>query len=213
MIIRKGKTLRKERGFCGFYTTRLRLTIEEGKDSGKRLELIRGSYPRKIQMGSLTIVASFEKDPPFKVDAMAMEEDTFLVLSADRRVRHVSDPLIKVMTRVINTRPRKPGSVIVQEGTPLRLLAVIHDLNKEPSWREDWVTCVLKGIFHEVEARKLRSIGLPFLGTIHGTMEKRRFLLLLRSSVENVSLNHLKQLWLVVPAGTSSSLFEVFDHL
>ena len=189
------------------------MTIEDGRDSGKRLELIRGGYPLKIQIGSLTIVASLEKDPPFKVDAMAMEEDTFLVMSADGTVRDAGEPLIKVMTRVINTQPRRPGSVIVQERTPLRLLAIIHDLNEEPSWREDWVTRALEGIFHEAEMRKLRSIGIPFLGTLHGTMEKRRFLVLLRSSIERVSLHHLKQLWLVVPTGTSCKLFEVFEGL
>jgi hypothetical protein len=189
------------------------VTIEGGRDNGKRLELIRGGYPRKIQMGSLMIVASLEKDPPFEVDAMAVEEDTFLVLSADRRVRHVREPLIKVMTKVINTQPRTPGSVIVQKRTPLRLLAVIHDLNEKPSWREDWVTSALQGIFREAEMRKLRSIGIPFLGTLHGTMEKGRFLVLLRSSIERVSLHHLKQLWLVVPAGTSSKLFEGFGGL
>jgi hypothetical protein len=189
------------------------LTIENGRNSGERLKLIRGGYPRRIQTGSLTIVASFERDPPFKVDAMAVEEDTFLVLSADRRVRNVREPLIKVMTRVISTQPRRPGSVIVQERTPLRLLAIIHDLNEEPSWREDWITSALEEIFHEAERRKLRSIGIPFLGTLHGTMKKRRFLVLLRSSIERVFLHHLKQLWLVVPTGTSCKLFEVFEGL
>jgi len=177
------------------------------------LELIRGGYPHKFQIGSLTIVASLEKDPPFKVDAMAMEEDTFLVLSADRRVRYVKEPLIKVMTRVINTRPRKPGSIIVQKGNPLRLLAIIHDFNEEPSWREDWVTRALEGIFHEAEMRKLTSISIPFLGNLHGTLERDRFLVLLRSSIENAYLYHLRQLWLVVPTGTSSKLFEAFEDL
>jgi hypothetical protein len=161
----------------------------------------------------LTIVASLEKDPPFKVNAMAMEEDTFLVMSADGTVRDAGEPLIKVMTRVINTQPRRPGSVVVQERTPLRLLAIIHDLDEEPSWREDWVTGALEGIFHEAETRKLRSIAIPFLGTLYGTMERRRFLVLLRSSIERVSLHHLKQLWLVVPTGTSCKLFEVFESL
>lgn len=189
------------------------MSVEEDRDSGKGLELIRGGYPRRIQMESLILVASLGKDPPFKVDAMALEEDTFLVLSADRRVRHVREPLIKVMTRVINTRPRKPGSVIVQKGDPLRLLAIIHDLNEEPSWREDWITRALEGIFHEAERRKLRTIGIPFLGTLHGTLERDRFLVLLRSSIENAYLYHLKQLWLVVPTGTSSRLFDVFEDL
>ena len=191
--------------FCGD------LTIERGRGKGTRLQLIRGSYPHKIRIGSLDVVVSPEKDPPFKVDAVAVEEDTFLVMSADRTVRAPKEPLVKVMTRVINTPPKTPGSVLVQSTTPLHLLAVVHDLNEDPSWKEAWITRALDGVFREAEIRKLGSIAVPFLGTLHGSLDKERFLVLLRSIIERISLHHLRRLWLVVPDGTPSKILEILE--
>ena len=156
----------------------------------------------------MNIAAAPEGRPPFEVDAVAVEEDTFLVMSADRRVHDPKEPLIKIMTRVIETEPKAPGSVLVKGKSPLRFLAIVHDLNEEPTWREEWIVSALEGIFLEADRRKLRSIALPFLGTLHGSLEKERFLLLLRSSLESTPLNHLKRLWLVMPPKTGSKILE-----
>jgi hypothetical protein len=180
---------------------------------GKRpdLKLIRGSFPYEITVGSVDVVAAPDGRPPFKVDAVAVEEDTFLVMSADRKVPDPNEPLIKIMTRVIETQPKAPGSLLVKGGSPLRFLAVVHDLNEEPTWRAEWIERALGAIFREAERRKLRSIALPFLGTVHGSLEKERFLLLLRSALEKIPVNHLKRLWLVVPDKTSSKILEILQ--
>jgi hypothetical protein len=154
------------------------------------------------------IVAAPENRPPFKVDAVAVEEDTFLVMSADRRVQDPKEPLIKIMTRVIETQPRAPGSVFVRDGSPLRFLAVVHDLNEEPTWREEWIIGALEAIFQEAEQRGLWSIALPFLGTLHGSLDKARFIVILRSVLEKIPANHLKRLWLVVPRKTHSKILK-----
>ena len=85
----------------------------------------------------MDVVAAPYNRPPFKVDALAVEEDTFLVMSADRKVHDTREPLIRIMTRVIETQPKDPGSVFVKGGSPLRFLAIVHDLNEEPTWREE----------------------------------------------------------------------------
>lgn len=175
------------------------------------LKLIRGNYPYEITIGSVDIVAAPHNRPPFKVDAVAAEEDTFLVMSADRRVHDPKEPLMKIMTRVIETRPKAPGSVFVQGGSPLRFLAVVHDLNEEPTWREEWIASALDAIFQEAERRGLGSIALPFLGTLHGSLDKERFLVLLRSALEKLPLNRLKRLWLVMPGKTSSKILEILE--
>ena len=162
-----------------------------------------------MSLGSLRIVAAPDDTPPFKVDAVAAEEDTFLVLSADPQVRDPNEPLMRVMTRVIETHPEAPGSVLVKGKCPLRLLAIVHDLNEEPSWREEWIASALDGIFREAESRKLRSIALPLLGTLHGSLEKQRFVVLLRCALERMSPNHLKRLWLAVPVGTNCKILEM----
>lgn len=182
-----------------------------GKQTNKKpkLRLIQGGYPRKMSLGSVRIVAAPEDRPPFQVDAVAFEEDTLLVLSADPQVRDPYKHLMQVMTQVIETRPETPGSVLVKGKSPLHLLAIVHDLNQEPSWREEWIASALDGIFREAESRKLRSIALPFLGTLHGSLEKQRFVVLLRGVLERISANHLKRLWLIVPAGTSSKTLKI----
>ncbi len=77
--------------------------------------------------------------PLFATDAVALEEDTYLVLSTDREVRDPCEPLMKIMTRVLETRRETPGSVPVRGGRPLRLLAVLLDLNRKPFWKEEWM--------------------------------------------------------------------------
>ena len=157
----------------------------------------------------MDIVAAPDNRPPFKVDAVAVEEDTFLVMSADRRVQDPKEPFIKIMTRVIETQPKAPGSVFVRGGSSsLRFLAVFHDLNQEPTWREEWIIGALEAIFQEAERRGFRSVALPFLGTLHGSLDKERFLILLRSVLEKIPVNHLKRVWLVVPGKTSSKIME-----
>jgi len=162
-------------------------------------------------LGSLGIVASPENRPPFEVDAVAVEEDTFLVMSADRRLYDSEEPLMKIMTKVIETRPKTPGSVLVKGKSPFRFLSVVHDFNEEPTWREDWIASALENIFREAERRELRSIAIPFLGTLHGSLKKERFLVLLRSALEQIPANHLERLWLVVPAGTRFKSLEILQ--
>jgi hypothetical protein len=183
--------------------------IKDRMGDRPRFKLLRGNYPYALRVGSVDIVAGPDNTPPFRVDAVVVEEDTFFVMSADRRVQDPKEPLIKIMTRMIETQPKAPGSVLVKGGSPLRFLAVVHDLNEDPTWREEWIAGALDAIFQEAERRGLRSIAIPFLGTLHGSLEKERFLVLLRSALEKMPVNHLKRLWLVVPKKTSSKILEI----
>jgi len=118
---------------------------------------------------------------------------------------------MQVMTRVIETRPQTPGSVLVKGKRPLRMLAIVHDLNQDPSWREEWIASALDMILAEAETRRLKSIALPFLGTLHGSLEKQRFVVLLRDALERNPAIHLERLWLVVPEETSSKIFDLLE--
>jgi hypothetical protein len=145
--------------------------------------------------------------------AIAEEEDTYLVLSADSEVQETHEDPERLMTELLKTSPLSPGNVILTGKHPLRLLAIVHDLDREPSWKEEWVTGALDGIFREAESRKLRSIALPMLGTVHGSLEKQRFLVLLREALERSSPKHLTQLWLMVPAGSTREILEMLTSI
>jgi len=174
-----------------------------------RLRLIRGGRPSRFAMGSVDIVVAPENKPPFRTDAVAYEEDTFLVLSAPVELNEPPEPLVRLLTELRKMRPEKPGSVLVKATSPLQLLAVVHDLNQEPSWQEEWVANALEGIFREIERRKLHSLALPFLGTRHGSLDKERFLILLRSAIEGIATHSLKRIWLMLPPGINPGILKV----
>ncbi|MBN1850301.1 MAG: hypothetical protein JW932_17150 [Deltaproteobacteria bacterium] len=175
------------------------------------LRVITGHYPIHISMGFLDIVASPEKMRPFALDAMVFEEDTFLVLSADKRVRDPQKPLIHVLTEVIELKPETPGTVLTKGKGPFRMLAVIHDLDQEPTWQEEWIKTALKNIFLESEKRKLRSIAIPFIGTVYGNLGRNRFIELLWKALNQFAPRYLKRLWIIVPKETPRGAFDVFQ--
>jgi hypothetical protein len=180
----------------------------------KKFRVIPGTYPYEISRWPLRIVAAPQAAQPFPVHAVALEEDTFLVLSAETSVREPKEPLMKVMTKVIETRPETPGSVLVKDNRPVRMLAIVHDLNREPTWKEEWVESALRGIFQEMENRSLTSLALPFIGTLHGRLGKEGFIRILHEVLEGLEFKHLRTLWLVVPPKTRPAILKVLEsHL
>jgi len=157
------------------------------------------------------VVAAPKDSRPFPVEAIAFEEDTFLVMSADTTVRDPKVPLVRIMTRLMETQPELPGTVLVKGGSPARLLAVIHDLNQDPSWKEEWIAAALTGVFEGSERREVRSLALPLLGTVHGRLERKRAVELLARVLGQRPLQHLRRLWLVVPSGAAREVIELLE--
>ena len=193
------------------FLSKKELGIGKKSDEMPNLQLILGNYPFQLSFGVIDIVAAPKDSPPFSIDALAVEEDTFLVLSADPKVRDPHMDLVRIMTNVIKTRPEKPGTVLVRGKHPLFLLAIVHDFNQEPSCKEKWIVSALNEIFRVTESRDLTSIAIPLLGTLHGSMKKQRFIVLLSRVLKRVSVSHLKRIWLIVPHGTSSKIFQKFQ--
>ncbi len=181
----------------------------EKEQNGSNRKIIPGGGESRLAIGAVQIFVGPEKMSPYPVDAMVAEEDTFLVLSADPELSESNEAPIKVLTEALDTRPKTPGSVFVKEEHPLQFLAIIHDLDREPSWKEEWVVSALVGILREAENRKLRSIALPLLGTLHGSLEKGRFITLLRESLERKAPRHLERLWLVTPEGAATEVLKI----
>ena len=161
--------------------------------------MLPGGRRASTSVAGLFIVAAPQDDPPFDVEAVAYEEDTWLALSTETRVVRSPGHPVRVMTRVWEARPETPGNVLVRAGTPLRLLAVVHDLDAEPTWREEWIETALAAILAEVVHRRLVSMAMPLLGARHGTLEPARFMRLLgRALVKGVPRDAaLRQIWLV----------------
>lgn len=172
------------------------------------LRFIKGGLISETLWRGIRIAAAPKDSPPFPVDAFAFEEDTFLVMSADPTVRDPKIPLIRIMSRLIETRPHAPGTVLVQGESPVRLLAVIHDFNEDPSWKEDWIEKAFHGVIEAAERLRLRSLSLPLLGTVHGSLDRDRGLKFLAEGLRLRALPDLTRLWLVVPPAQAHEVIQ-----
>jgi len=177
-----------------------------------RLRAIEGGLYCRLRHGSLQIVASPANSPPFEVDAVALEEDTYLVMSADRQVKDPQQHPVRLRTEVINFKAAPVGSVLIQGENPLRFLAIVHDLNCRPTWQKKWIDSALREIFQEAEKRRLTGIGLQPLGTIYGQLTLQLFVDLLGPVLLERSLRYLRKIWLIAPLGTNQTLINLLRY-
>lgn len=172
------------------------------------LKLVRGRRICETMVGRLRVAAAPKDTPPFPVQAFVFEEDTFLVMSADPTPREPKAPMVKIMTRLIEAQPRTPGTVLLQGQAPLRILAIVHDFNQDPSWKEEWIESALRKALEGSQELGIRSLALPFLGTVHGSLDKRRFLEILVRVLHEARPTYLNLLWLMAPEGESSQIIK-----
>ncbi|HPC82178.1 MAG TPA: hypothetical protein P5234_15495 [Thermoanaerobaculaceae bacterium] len=136
---------------------------------------------------------------PIALAAVVEEEDTYLVLSAEPRVRETGESLGSALAAVRRAHPLPPGSVAMRRGKPVRLLAVVHDLSCTPSWREAWIAAALGGCLRIARRLRLGSLSLPLLGAVHGRFDPERFVSLLRDALAAAEPSALERLWLRAP--------------
>lgn len=181
------------------------------KNDTPPFRMIRGGLHHSCRFGTFQIHASPEKSPPFPVGARVYEEDTWLTISAEPGVAGPPEHPIRMMTGLIEARPEPVGSVLVRERDPLELLAVVHDVDQEPTWRPEWVRKALEKVFQLSEGQKLESVALPLLGTQHGRLRYTQFAAILLGILNRRSIQHLKRIWLVAPVGANQEIIEIIQ--
>ena len=136
---------------------------------------------------------------PADAEAVVVEEDRGLLLSAGIRAEHAAEDHGDLIARAMRAALPEPGSVIVREGKPLVFYAVVYDLDRDPIWREQWVQRALDGVLGEAVARRLRCLYLPMLALKHGNLSRARFMNLLQAAVARAPAGVLETLWVQEP--------------
>lgn len=136
---------------------------------------------------------------PDDIDALVIEQDTGLVLDFDENVRYPTESLKSLTKKILNHGGAKQGTVLELRTAPPQLLAIIHNLDNEPSWTEDSVLESLRSLLKISSRRKFRSIAMPLLGTVHGKLPKDRARELLDAALSEVRIPSLQEIWLIKP--------------
>ena len=96
-------------------------------DSRSNLKLIRGGLYRSVFYGALRIVAAPVDSPPFDVEAITFEEDTWLIMSADPESCEIEKNPIRLMTELIEAITEKHDVDLAQAGARLALRHPDHE--------------------------------------------------------------------------------------
>jgi hypothetical protein len=133
---------------------------------------------------------------PFPVDAVVREEDTYLVLSARNEVSKHAEHPIRLFEELHGLEPQAPGSAVLRPGDPATILAVVHDLGREPSWQKEWIERALDEVLSLTRARDLRSLAMPILGSVHGRLPIEEGRELIVNALWRARGGGLRRLWL-----------------
>lgn len=171
-----------------------------------KLSLISDDYGRGGRLGRVHVVVAPEDEPPFPIDALAVEEDTHLLLASDGVVSEPDESYGDLVAADGERMPTVPGSVIVKKARPIEFLAIVHDIDCDPTWREEWIASAINGIIEEAEWHRIQSIGVPLIGTRHGSIEMRRVALWLGRCLSEKACRYLERVWVIAPAGSETEL-------
>lgn len=163
----------------------------------RKLELIGGGRRDRAMVGGVEVVVGPSEAPPFPADLEVHEEDTYLVLSAEPVVPERAEHPIRVMTALWEEEPRALGAVVARGRN--QLLAVVHDLARDPSTEERDVATALGAALACADQRGAHSLSLPLLGSVHGPIARERSLELIRVAIASAALASLQRIWVRVP--------------
>lgn len=136
----------------------------------------------------------------YAVDAVVEEQDTHLVLTPDLLIAETKESYGQLIRRAVEQLPRAPGTaLVVTREPPARILAIVHDLDREPSWCEAWVAQAYIQAFSVIQAYGFRSVALPLLGTVHGRLDPVRSVELLRQALRGLTFLNLENIWIIAP--------------
>lgn len=157
-------------------------------------------YIFATSIGPVELIIAPPELPPFKVDAIVEEQDTNLLLGIAPYISEPYESYEKLVSQMISQQPRLPGEVIVKGNHPMRFLAVIHDLELKPTWKEEWIANALGQIVKESENNSIKTIAMPVLGSIYGSLDYENFIALFRSALPIENFSYPEKIWLIVPA-------------
>ena len=179
----------------------------------KKLRLVWDINLSSVRINDIDIVVAPKAVPPFDIDAVVEEQDTALILSESGNIAEPDNkPAWFLANKLESQALLKPGSVIKRDGKTIRLLAIVHDLDMEPSWSSEWVAQALDNIIKLSHTQGISSIQLPVLGAQHGRFHIQDFLQLLVITIKK-SHGKLKKIWLVVPRQDCSNTLSLLKRL
>ena len=183
------------------------------KPASGKLHLVRSAGSSTRRVGSLEIVAANEHDAPFVCEAVVVEQDRCLILGDPKYSNEPDRPPWFLANQLASQHLKTPGTVYISGKSPVEINAIIHDVDRDPSWHAEWILSAYRSLFQLVEAHGISSLCLPVLGTKHGGMAAAQGMELLISATHGRFPSCLKRLWLIRPKDAKIDLLSGLETI
>ena len=141
--------------------------------------------------------------PPFTVSAIMEEQDTHLLLQRPTTLIDPGKPAWYLANKLEQERIYNLGDIISSGKDPIRLLAIVHDIDRQPTCNLDDISTAYQNLLTTIELHHITSLGMPLLGTVHGQFSLETAMTAFRETMISHPCICLKKLWLILPEGAS----------
>lgn len=115
------------------------------------------------------VVAPWASLYDLPVDAIVEEQDRHRILSLDPRPpRRDTEGYARLLRNAFEETPPPLGRVLPAGGRPLRLKAIVLDLNDGLHVEPRHLQTVADRLCLLIESQPIRRLGMPILGAVHG---------------------------------------------
>lgn len=161
-----------------------------------RFTLLEGGRDKQTNLNTIVLKIVPDTLSPLPVDVRIFEEDTFLVLTVDPVMRYTEEHPIRLMTKVVETKPNRPGLIVTNDSS---WYAIVHDMDSEPSCCLEWIEKAYRQALMLGEINRIKRMGMPLLGSVYGKLSSETSMELLIDAIKSVSFEHLKTILILVP--------------
>jgi hypothetical protein len=142
-----------------------------------------------------TIIRFTETDPALlQVDVVVEEQDTNLILGKSPVIMDTIESFPALVKKMEQQIHEIPGNVIVKESIPIRLVAIVYDVEHTPICKESWIEEALQNILMQCDKYKIKTLAMPLLGTSYGKLREETTMQLLQDSLIQNQKQTLKKI-------------------
>jgi len=129
-----------------------------------------------------TIIQFTDTDPALlSIDAIVEEQDTNMVLGKAMIIKETIDSFPALINKMQQQIPEKPGTIIMKKSRPLRIIAIVYDVDHKPMCRREWIVKAVDNILKQCNEYSIKTLAMPLLGTEYGKMTTQTTINLLQA--------------------------------
>ena len=166
----------------------------------------------RCSVNQVEIAIAPGKFPPFSVGAVIEEQDTALLLDETSVIRDPGEkPLWFYANKLEQQTLIEPGKVITRDTQPLRLQAIIHDLESDPVCNELWVFQAFQQSLEIAEHHEIDAIQTPPLGYKFGKLDYEQFFSIMLEIINRQRPALVKKIWINIPEENCENVFTLLS--